>query len=282
MNSRVDIGCKPFDYDSLASLLTPNAEEYVNCMRFGGDFHETSHELVKKIRKDNPTLFQSLDALAQKESKKWETVQQKGWNELKKKLDTKMQSQKFDSGKNYEDFRAELVHAIEEICVGTLKTMGIFDPGGHLASGTAGWDSDIDTVFKANPDLSEKLQVFEKLLFDMLVYTTFNDLPGVVFDTESYLDHTGSAFETIDKVTSPEGKKNLSYIEMNAYHLQMLRQCGGNGKAWKAFIDNELGDFGLAVEDKEIDSEHLKAVESSLNQVENFQREIDRSVDKLA
>ena len=150
-----------------------------------------------------------------------------------------------------ENFRKEAVNHVINVCMAAVKAMGYDSPGKHSATGTPGWKSDIDTVYQPPPGMPEETQNMEKLIFDMVFIHEFKGSSGQLFDTESYIQHAGIAFDTEKGLETPEGKAGFGRLELNAASLQMMRQCGGpdkkpdkddptNKNAWDKFKETQL------------------------------------------
>lgn len=204
------------------------------------NFASKSTALVGELRKLLPVEMGKLETFCKEnQGKITQLKESQGWNGLKK---TEGAMTKRDNSKiSMEEFRKETVDHVVFCCISAMKAMGFDPPGKHSATGTPGWNSDIDTVYSAPPGMPEELQTAEKIMFDMLFQGILGETPGVLFDTESYLDHAGAVLNTGSQVTSAEGKAGFSRLELNGSSIQMLRQCGGVGSPkWENYKEQQL------------------------------------------
>lgn len=177
-----------------------------------------------------------------------------------------------------ERFRAEAVNGVIQVCLAAVKGMG-YDPAGeHSATGTPGWESDIDSVYNGGA-IPHEVQNMEKILFDMIVYQKCGDHPGVVFDTETYIEQAGFAFKTGSHLQTAAAQAAFARGELAGASLQMLRQCGGaESRDWQVFKEQQIEAAGKntplrnALIDAFHDVEHLeKDVEKAV--IDNWRQE---------
>lgn len=197
-------------------------------------------------------------------------VRKQGWDKLKKNYNM---TTKGDDGLTMEEFRAEAICHVSKLCLTVMKKLGFTSPGRHIASGTSGWKSDIDTVFFAPNDMPETVQIMEKLLFDAIFLEKFKGLPGQLFDIESYLNHAGSAFDTGFRMKTDKGKERFSRLEFTASSLQMLRQTGGpESKDWIAYRTQLL--------DSAVTEDLRQAMKEIFADIEEFQKDVQNGIQK--
>lgn len=238
----------------------------------GSNYKEISSNAMNRVRQLAPNQMAKLASFKEQHSGMIAKLQNEGgWIGVKEQLKDRMTTPQQDDPKSFEEFRNEAVNLTIEVCLETLKSLGFDPPGKHQASGTPGWDSDIDTPFFAPPGMPEEMQVVEKTLFDATMFEIFGTLPGRALDTESYLDHTAAAFKTQDHISSEEGKQAFAYLEINASSLQTLRQLGGvDSPHWEQFKSQQL---------ESCPPESLETLEESFTNVETLQRDVDRGIE---
>ena len=171
-------------------------------------------------------------------------------------------------------FRQETVSLVTQTCLGAVRAMGFDPPGSFSATGTPGWNSDIDTVYFAPTDMPEEMQVAVKALFDMIFQDKLGASSGTLLDTESYLNHAGAALDTEKMMVTTEGQRGFARVELNASSLQMLRQCGGAGKKWD--------DFKKAQLQGAVPEEYKRALTEAFRDVEQLEKDVQSGAGKQA
>ena len=206
-----------------------------------GSFASKSHQAVGMLRERLPHEFQRLDVLLDAHGAKLDSLREGGWHAQKNQGDMTAIE---EDGLSYEVFRKEVVDVVTDITLAMVRELGFSDPGRYSATGTPGWNSDVDTVYLAASDVPEEVQMITKTLFDMIFLEEFGALPGFLFDTESYLNHAAMALNTAAQVTTEEGQMALNRLELSATALQMIRQSGGrDSEGWHAFTEQVRSNY---------------------------------------
>jgi hypothetical protein len=243
----------------------------LKALRSGKPFVEMSNKFRNDFKLHMPEKFKEMEDFKEKHKEALSEVEEKGWNKLKKEYGEGMED-KIHGGTSFDELRNSVVKLVIGMSLEAVKMMGYEDPGGHLAIGTPGYGSDIDTVYipsKGSP-VPEEVQAFEKIAFDMIMLANFGDLPGDLFDTESYLNHSGAAFATESNLQTESGKEKFARVEVNAAFLQTLRQLGPESSGWDDHKELQLS--GLSDEKRE-------ALSNSFDDVERFQKDVDKGVE---
>lgn len=204
-----------------------------NIMQSKAPFPEMSEEMNLLVQKAAPESFAKLKALIDQHPALLQQLKEKGWAGLKKELKEGMERN--------DPIRAACVQGVIDLLLETMKAMGFDPPGNHSASGTPGWNSDIDTPYFAPKGMPQAMQMIEKSMFDMVMFANFGRLPGFIFDTESYTQQAGGKYETQNHLETKEGEALFARIELTAALLQMLIETGGaETEAWKHFKEEQL------------------------------------------
>lgn len=151
-----------------------------------------------------------------------ELIDAGGWKELKKIQQEEMAVSK--NGLSMEGFRQEIIQKVKEICLQTFQAVGYDDPGEYLEIGTRGWDSDIDLIYAGPAEMTETMQVIQKLLFDAIFEEVLKMPSGRLLDTELYLRHAASVFNTEKFIVTEQGYREYARIELYAVALQFYLQ----------------------------------------------------------
>lgn len=219
-------------------------------------FAEMSQQMKELVREAAPENDNKLQRLIEQNREMLTNLRQKGWTKLKGELQEQMEP--------YDTLRSACIRGVVDVLMETLKTMGHEPPGAHSATGTPGWNSDIDTVFLAPPDMPQQTQILEKALFDMVIFAHFGGLPGFIFDTESYTQQAGALYETQTQLETEEGAQLFARIELTAVLAQKLIQVEGvQSEEWKKLKENQIqsakafrnSSFELALQDMFADLE---------------------------
>ena len=251
--------------------LPPSKEKLLKILLAQGGVRNTSKEAVQMLRYHFPDEFEHLDDLVNQHPDKVRSLKEHGWQAQKKRCDMTAVE---EGNRSYEAYRKEVVDAVTNITLVLVAYLG-FDPGAFSATGTPGWNSDIDTVYLAGENVPEEVQMIVKTLFDMIFFQKFERFPGFLFDTESYLNHAGAALNTASKIETPDGKSAFSRLEFTATTLQMLRQTGGkDSPKWQKFVR----DLRIIICCNNQDSPLAQAFDSIIQAVEEFEDTIDKGV----
>ncbi|MEX1012117.1 MAG: hypothetical protein WD595_06555 [Waddliaceae bacterium] len=211
------------------------------------DFQSKSEALWKVIDSKLPHHTHALKAITEKHAGILDKLKAKTWLKLKATAeDGNIKAQREDMT----NFRDEIVEQMTTTCLGLLKEMGYDPPGEFSATGTVGWNSDIDTVFIAPNDMPLEIQVLTKTMFDLISHEALGGLPGPILDTESYVNHPGALLATEEKLSqSPKNQGELLKIEWTAIALQTLVQVGGDVKSsqWEKFKESTPDDWALTI-----------------------------------
>lgn len=236
-----------------------------------GSFSEKSQKMLGKAREAAPQRFEALDKLKEKHSEKITQLKEHGWHGMKGQANM---TEVGEDGTSYDQFRLDVVNGVQKLSLGIMEECGFKNPGKYSATGTPGWNSDIDTVYFAPEGMSEEMQIVQKTLFDMIFLETFGGLPGNLFDTESYLSHAGMGLQTEKSLETPEGHAAFTRLEMTGAALQMVRQCGGpESEAWQAFKASHFEHAGDDVELK-------NALGEIFSDVEEFESHLNEQVER--
>ena len=133
-------------------------------------FEEKANELVSLLEKLCPEEAAKLRSLITEHKEYLNQLSADGWKGVKQRYKSGMG--KDANGYSMEQFRGETVQAVSDLCLAAMKKMGYNPPGKFSATGTPGWDSDIDTVFLPPAGMPEKVQIMGKLLFDTIFIQT--------------------------------------------------------------------------------------------------------------
>ncbi len=160
-----------------------------------------------------------------------------GWKVLKASKRELMAS----GDPSLEKLRGEVVGMVVTLCMSVIKAIGFDPPGDHLATGTPGWDSDIDTVYLAPDGMPQNIRVLEKVMFDAIFYGALGGPPGTLFDTESYLAHAARTFQTEKQIVTGDGYAEYAFLELNAASFQFIMQYGSpDNPKWQAFKEAQI------------------------------------------
>lgn len=258
-------------------------------------FSTKSGEIFAIFKESCPKEFKELNDFCAKHSLKIETLlSTKGWKGLKHTMKDGM-AKVSSSSLSFEQFRIQAIDHVTQLLLAGIKAMGYDPPGSHSATGTPGWNSDVDTVFIAPPEMPEEIISAEKVLFDLLFFENFGELPGVILDTESYAEHPADTLKTEEvlmelkaqlkeKTTARPhteeflqelltmGETGFARVELNAAALQMMNQCGG--------IDNHDWEEFKATHIRTAATPGLKkAFTEVFNDVEQFQKGMKKEIE---
>ncbi len=218
-------GFRPFSFSPLPPRRIANPRQSASdlCSIFTNShtFDHKVEQLAAWMEQRCPEQWADLEVWAYTKAAKIHMLTSAGgWKALK---GTQNMSTPID-GQSMEAFRIEAVQRLTSLALNAMKTMGFDPPGTHLASGTSGWDSDIDSVYEAPSGMSEEMQIVEKLIIDTVCWRLFQSLPGVLLDTEFYVRHSASTLNTQEQLFTEKGLAGYAMVELNAIALQILRQ----------------------------------------------------------
>ncbi len=196
-------------------------------------FSKMSSQMIEFLTTHCPNEMKELNQLVSEEHALIELLKDVGWKTLKEEKGSSMAAPGA-SGRSIEQVRGEIIDKVTNLCMGALKRVGIDPPGGYLAYGTPGWNSDVDIVYVASKGTPEKMQSLEKIMFDAIFFGKFNKLSGELLDTESYLNHPGASCNTESYLQTDLGKSLYSNLELNGAVFQLFRQHDPQSKEWKS------------------------------------------------
>ena len=157
----------------------------------------------------------------------------------------------------FAQFRAEAVELQNELSVLAANMMGMEhfhyssnpkdkeDPekNSWYAFGTPGNRSDIDNTLKS-PKSSEEDKMLVKIFADTFYTYLFStespteshtgSLSGIQLDTETYLEHPGSAQNTEARIAD-SSKGDLYYLELTMAQLEMRNAFGDDNAGWEQY-----------------------------------------------
>src|SRR5262249_47321716 len=133
------------------------------------------------------------------------------------------------------------------------------------------WESDIDSVYSGPASIPEAIKNSEKMLFDMIMFHTFGELPGTLFDTETFVEHAATSLDTSKWMKSEAGLASFHRIELNSISLQSLRQCGGErSNAWQEYQATMIRQAKT--------TELRRALAESFSDVVRMERDVEEAV----
>ncbi len=269
----------------IPTIISPEKlREQISALMAGpGSFNTKALKLMSMLEKLAPEEVGRLQKFCEANATKMKFLSEHGgWKEALPHLHGEDEKSVKEMREGMDAFRKEAVGHVIAASLAAMKAMGFDPPGSYSATGTAGWKSDIDTVFFAPKGMPEEFQTVQKLMFDMLFQGVFGAspplskgqaLPGELLDTSSYLNQAGAALATEKHMRTPAGKAGLARLELNAANLQMLRQCGGpSSPEWEAYKESHIDEAATdALRDTLLESFY---------DVEHFERDVARAVNK--
>lgn len=247
-------------------------------------FDAKGRQVVSLLEAQNHRISEQIFSFTHQHIEKIQLLKEKGWTRLKAELGIAMRTEIGCDGCSFESFRSQAVEAVKNVCLDTLREMGYSHPGDHIAVGTPGYASDIDTVYIASKEVSEEAKMTEKILFDLIWHTAFGRLPGEEASVESYLDHPGAVFDTQNLMKTREAKAHFCFLEMSLTALQMYRALQHDPEKWQNYLRREQGCLEEMKGDvsfpEPLDRDMLRTLFSIEKGAENFALEIQVGVIK--
>ncbi len=138
---------------------------------------------------DNPSIQQKIERFEQKYAKNMETIRNQSWSELKRERGIGMTRKVGDEPVSMDEFRTAANALVEEITAEIGEELGL-DKVTWSASGTVGYNSDVDTVLIPSKEGIGKSDIcLYKSIRDLVHVFVFGAPSGTQLDTESYIPH---------------------------------------------------------------------------------------------
>lgn len=227
-----------------------------------------SEAVWKEIIKNKPSIGEKITQFQALHSEKLAVLEKKSWNQLKGQLSTKMTEPFHSDNLSYEEFRHESNLFIQDILNEALKEQEL-PTVRWSACGTAGYNSDVDTVLTAE---SGKISTAEAVSICRLRETAhafiFNGLSGTQLDTESYIAH-GAELNTHSQLSSQQNLSQFTTSEIGMAILQSKLGLRDSPEEWKEFCHYEVTHALPS---------NREAVTEVIDQVHSWQNELNADI----
>lgn len=230
-------------------------------------------KLWKLIEKKNPKIKVKIKAFQKKYPDKIRDLKEKGWQKLKQEYGDGMVQKQEPNGISFEEFRDEATTLQEEIVAMAAKEMQL-PQGKWAATGTKGYNSDIDNVFYPEGEATETGRIWIKNLADLgWMHVLGGTTSGTAADLEFYPEHPGATRNSAEhlKNAALDLKQKFSRLELTMSFLEMRRAYGADLEGWekyKAEMHKQSKDAFSEVHGPSLDTpEPLKEMQQTLNQI---------------
>lgn len=190
---------------------------------------------------NNPEISAKIEEFKSAHPEKMQTIKDKSWNALKKELGTGMVKPTDSDQLSMEGFRSKANAFVDDLLKTALEDMGMPEVT-WSASGTAGYNSDVDTAMHSKEPLTLDQAYTIKFLRDSAHTMVFGGLSGTQLDTESYTPHVAFG-NTAKELTLSEFKEQFTSSECAMAILQSRVGFQNHLEHWETFCSNELNNI---------------------------------------